>query len=104
MENDNPDEHHEDEKAVKSTTAENLVAIKEIMVSSEAKEFTNDFFARLSVLFGATRTDKLINVGSSLLLMIVAFGFVGAFAYYKLIPDGTAGVLSGIIVGYFFKK
>ena len=87
-----------------STTAENLKEWKELLSSLEAKEFVNSILERLAIMFGKTSGAVTLNIIGNLLLMITAFGCVGLLAYFKLVPDGTTGVLAGIIIGYFFKK
>lgn len=87
-----------------STTAENIKAWKELMSSNEAKEFMASFMEKAIILFGQTPGSKIVNTITNVSLMVVAFICVGTLAYYKLVPEGTTGVLAGIIIGYFFKK
>lgn len=87
-----------------STTAENIQAWKELLSSSEAKEFAESFLDKCTVLFGQTPSQKWVALVSQLSFMVVAFLAIGALAYTKLIPEGTTGVLAGIIIGYFFKR
>jgi hypothetical protein len=58
----------------------------------------------LAELFGQTKDAKIIQTLSNIILMVVAFVCVGFLSFYELVPKGTTGVLSGIIIGYFFKK
>lgn len=94
----------DDEITEDSTTAENIRAWKELLSSKESKEFVDSVLQRATVLFGQTQSAKLTNLVTSAALMLVAFGSIGTFAYLKLIPDSTTGVLAGIVIGYFFKR
>lgn len=95
----------EDKEVVKDlTTAENLMAWKTLLSSTEAKDFVLSVMEGATVLFGQTASSKLINAITNLVLLVTAFICVGVLAYLKLVPDGTTGVLAGIIIGYFFKK
>jgi hypothetical protein len=87
-----------------STTAENIRAWKELLSSSEAREFVKSVLEKSTGLFGQTPSVKIVQTISNLVLMLAAFGCVGAMAYLKLVPDGTSGALAGIIIGYFFRK
>lgn len=64
----------------------------------------NSFIQQTTVLFGQTHSSKVITLVFNLVFMLAAFGCIGIFAYFKLIPDATTGVLTGIIIRYFFKK
>lgn len=97
-------EEPEDELIEDSTTAENILAWKELLSSKEAKEFIDALLQRSTQLFGQTHSAKIINLCASVVLMIVAFISIGTLAYLKLIPDATTGVLAGIVIGYFFKR
>ncbi len=97
-------EMEEDEIISDSTTAENLTAWKELLSSPEAKDFVSLFMEKATVLFGQTTSSKIINTTTNIFLLVVAFACIGSLSYLKLIPEGTTGVLSGIIIGYFFKK
>lgn len=87
-----------------STKAENLRAWKELMSSNEAKEFISIVLEKSTVLFGQTSTARFTNTISNILLMVIAFLCVGALGFLGLVPEGTTGVLAGIIIGYFFKR
>jgi len=87
-----------------STTAENILAWKELLSSKEAKEFVDSLLRRSTQLFGQTYSAKIVNLCASVVLMLVAFVSIGALAYFKLIPEATTGVLAGIVIGYFFKR
>lgn len=87
-----------------STTAENILAWKELLSSKEAKEFIDVLLDRSAQLFGQTHSAKVVNLCASVVLMLVAFVSIGVFAYLKLIPEATTGVLAGIVIGYFFKR
>ncbi|MFP1681581.1 hypothetical protein ACLD0W_03665 [Alloalcanivorax sp. C16-1] len=100
MDTDEPEEDVVED----STTADNILAWKELLSSKEAKEFIDALLQRSAQLFGQTHTAKIINLCASVLLMIVAFISIGGLAYLNLIPDATTGVLSGIVIGYFFKR
>jgi hypothetical protein len=97
------DQKHE-EVIEDSTTAENIHAWKELMSSPEAKNFVSATIKELTVLFGQTPGSKILNLTSTLLLMIVSFSCIGLLGYYDLVTDGTTGALAGMIIGYFFKK
>jgi hypothetical protein len=87
-----------------STQAENILAWKEILSSSESKDFCASILKGSAELFGQTKDAKIIQTLSNIILMVVAFVCVGFLSFYELVPKGTTGVLSGIIIGYFFKK
>ncbi len=95
---------NEEEVIEDSTTAENILAWKELLSSKEAKDFVASVLDKSTELFGQTRSSKIIQILANLAYMVVAFGAVGALAYFKLVPEGTTGALVGIIIGYFFKK
>jgi len=99
------DEIDDDDEIIEdSTTAENILAWKELLSSKEAKDFVNTVLDKSTALFGQTPSAKVIQTVANITLMVVAFGCVGALGYFKLVPEGTIGVLAGIIIGYFFKK
>lgn len=102
--NESADNQEEPEIIEDSTTAENILAWKELLGSKEAKEFVASSLEKATELFGQTRSAKIIQTVSNIAYMLVAFGCVGALAYFKLVPEGTTGALVGIIIGYFFKK
>jgi len=87
-----------------STTAENILAWKELLSSKEAKEFVASVFEKSTTLFGQTHSARIIQTLSNLALMVAAFACVGTLAYFKLVPEGTTGALVGMIVGFFFRK
>ena len=99
-----PDDIKDKEITSDSTTAENLKAWKELLSSTEAKDFVASIMEKATVLFGQTSNAKILAVATNITLMLTAFFCVGTLAYYKLVPEGTTGVLAGIIIGYFFKK
>lgn len=94
----------DDEVLEDSTTAENILAYKELLSSKEAKEFVSVLMEKSVILFGQTHGAKILNFTASFLLMISAFFAIGLLAWLKLIPESTTGVLAGIIIGYFFKE
>ncbi len=100
LENENEDDVIEED----STTAENIHAWRELLSSEEAKNFVDSFMEKAAVIFGRTKSAMVIQTITNIALMITAFFCVGVLAYLKLVPEGTTGVLSGIIIGYFFKK
>jgi hypothetical protein len=87
-----------------STYAENVRAWKELMSSAEARQFVETFFEKASALFGQTGKSIGAKTISSMSLMVTAFFCVGFFSWQGWVNEGTTGVLSGIIIGYFFKK
>ena len=87
-----------------STKAENLRAWKELLSSEEAKGFVSEVLEKSGILFGQTPKAKLINTFTNIALMVAAFVCVGVLGIYELAPEGTVGILAGIIIGYFFKK
>ena len=87
-----------------STTAENVLAWKELLSSKEARDFVATVFERSTVLFGQTHSSNIIQTLTNLSFMVGAFACIGALAYFKLVPEGTIGALAGIVIGYFFKK
>jgi len=87
-----------------STYADNILAWKELLGSNESKDFCTSLLESAAELFGQTKSAKIIQTISNIAFMVSAFVCVGLLSYYKLVPEGTTGVLSGIIIGYFFKK
>lgn len=87
-----------------STTAENILAWKELLSSKEARDFVDSVLSKSTILLGQTPGARALQTILSIFFMIVAFGCVGALAYLKLVPEGTTGVLAGIIIGFFFKR
>ncbi len=81
----------------KSTVAENILALKEFFSSEEIKIFVNGI---MLVHKEYSWKNTIINM----VFMIAAFACIGLLAYFKLVAEGTTGVLAGIIIGYFFKK
>ena len=62
---DNDDEIIED-----STTAENILAWKELLSSKEAKDFVNTVLDKSTVLFGQTPSAKAIQTAANIALLI----------------------------------
>lgn len=87
-----------------STTAENIHAWRELLSSREAKDFIDTLLDKSTVLLGQNPTARITQTVLGMLFMMIAFGCVGALGYLKLVPEGTTGVLAGIIIGYFFKR
>jgi hypothetical protein len=87
-----------------STKAEEILAWKELLSSSEAKEFTAQALEGAAKFFGQTKSAKALQASINILMMLTAFVCIGALALKDLVPPGTTGVLAGIIIGYFFKK
>lgn len=87
-----------------SDPAELVRAWKELLSSEEAANCIDKVMGRLAVLMG--KTPKTMNTENAwnLAFLLMAFTGVGVFAYLDLVPDGTTGVLAGIIIGYFFKR
>lgn len=97
-------EKSDEQQIEDSTTAENIRAWKELLSSSEAKEFVASTMKELAILSGQTTGSKVLNLTGTLLTMTVAFICIGLLGYYDLVTDGTTGALAGMIIGYFFKK
>ena len=87
-----------------STTAENILAWKELLSSKEAKEFIAIVAEKSATLFGQTHSARIIQTLANLSFMLGAFACIGALGYFQLVPEGTIGALAGIVIGYFFKK
>ncbi len=81
----------------KSTIAENILALKDFFSSEEMKIFVNGI---IETYKKSSRSNILMNIS----FMVAAFACIGVLAYCELVPEGTTGVLAGIIIGYFFKK
>ncbi len=87
-----------------STQAENILAWKEILSSSESKDFCASILKGSAEFLEQTKSVKTTQIFLNITLMLAAFLCIGLLSFYKLVPEGTTGVLSGIIIGYFFKK
>lgn len=93
-----------DKKDNASKSVGKISELKALLSSKEVKDSVISILAISADLYGHSPKAKKTQAMLNILLMVFAFGCVGTLAFLRLVPDGTTGVLAGIIIGYFFKK
>lgn len=78
-------------------TKDNIIELIKTATSEEVKIF-------FTGIMDASKKSSRSNIRINIAFMVLAFACIGMLAYLKLMPEGTTGVLAGIIIGHFFKK